>query len=56
MAYEKLVQLFAREDALESNKLYLTDTDIAEYIARHVTSQKRAYSMSERRERSDVAA
>ena len=56
MAYEKLVQLLATEDALESNKLYLTEADITQYIARHLSAQKRACSMSERRERSNVAA
>jgi hypothetical protein len=55
MAYEKLVQLLATEDALESNKFYLTEADIAQYRDRHLTSQKRAHSMSERRE-PDVAA
>ena len=57
MAYEKLVQLLATEDVLESNKLYLTETDIAHYIARHLSSQKRAASiMRDRRGRSDAAA
>jgi len=56
MAYEKLVQLLATEDVLESNKLYLTETDIAHYIARHLSSQKRAASTRDRRGRSDAAA
>ena len=56
LAYEKLVQMLAIEDALESKTLCLTEADIAHYIARHVSSQKRAYSMSDRTRRSDVAA
>jgi hypothetical protein len=54
LAYQKLVQLLAIEDALESKELCLTEADIAHHIARHVSSQKRAYSMSDRRRRSDV--
>ena len=56
MAYEKLVELLATENPLESKKLCLTDADIAQYIARHLSSQKRACSMSDRRRRFDVAA
>src|SRR5215471_11937968 len=55
MAYEKLVQLLATEDAIESKKLCLTEPDIAQYKARHLSSQKRACLMSERRRRSDRA-
>ena len=43
MAYEKLVQLLATEDAIESKELCLTDPDIAQYKARHLSSQKRAF-------------
>jgi hypothetical protein len=56
MAYEKLVQLLAIEDTLDVKKLCLTEPDITQYIARHLSSQKRACSMSDRRRRSDVAA
>jgi hypothetical protein len=56
MAYEKIVELLAKEDTLESNELCLTEADIARYIARHLSSQKRAYSVSDGRRRSDVAA
>jgi hypothetical protein len=53
MAYEKLVESLATEDALESKTLWLTEADIAQYMARHLSSQKRA--MSDRRQRSDLA-
>ena len=56
MAYEKLVELLATENPLESKKLFLTDADIAQYIARHLSSQKCASTMSDRRRRFDVAA
>jgi hypothetical protein len=57
MAYEKIVELLATEDTLEPNKLCLTDADIAQYITRHISSQKRAaHSMSDGKRRSDVAA
>jgi hypothetical protein len=55
MAYEKLVELLATEIALEPRKISLTEEDIAQYIARHLSSQK-AYAMSGRKRRSDVAA
>lgn len=55
MAYEKLVQLLATEDAIESKKLCLTEPDIAQYKDRHLSSQKRACLMSDRRRRSDCA-
>jgi hypothetical protein len=53
MAYEKLVELLGTEDTFESKTLGLTEADIAQYIARHLSSQKRA--MSDRRQRSDLA-
>ena len=56
MAYEKLVELWTSENPLEPKKLCLTDADIAQYIARHLSSQKRACSMSDRMRRFDVAA
>jgi len=56
MAYEKLVGLLATGDTLDSNNLCLTDADIAQYITRHLSSQKRAYGISGGTRRSDVAA
>jgi hypothetical protein len=55
MVYEKLIELLATEDTFDSNKLCLTEADIAQYITRHLTSQKRTHS-SDGRRRSDVAA
>jgi hypothetical protein len=55
MAYEKIVDLLAKEDTLEENELCLTEADIAQYITRHLTSQKRAWSLSDGRRRTDVA-
>jgi hypothetical protein len=54
MAYEKLVQLLTTERAFESKTLCLTEADIAQYVARHLSPQKR--TMSDRRQRSDLAA
>jgi hypothetical protein len=56
MAYEKLVELLATADTFESKELRLTEADIARYIARHLTSQKRTYSMDSETRPSDVAA
>ena len=56
MAYEKIVDLLAKEDSLEANELCLTEADIAQYITRHLTSQKRASSLSDERRRRDNAA
>jgi hypothetical protein len=56
MAYEKIVELLAKEDTLEPNELCLTESDIARYISRHVSSQKRASSVKDGRGRSDAAA
>jgi hypothetical protein len=56
MAYEKIVELLATEDTVESNELCLTDADIAQYITRHLSSQKREYPMSDGKRRSVVAA
>ena len=57
MAYEKIVELLAKEDTLEPNELCLTEGDIAQYITRHLRSQKRAYPpVRDGRRRSDVAA
>jgi hypothetical protein len=55
MAYEKIVELLAKEDTLKPNELCLTETDIARYIARHLNSQKRAHSVSDGRQQSDIA-
>ena len=46
MAYEKLVELLATDDMLDSNELSLTGADIARYIDRHTSSQKRAGSIA----------
>jgi hypothetical protein len=43
MAYEKLVGLLA-EGTLESENLCLTSEDIARYVNRHMSSQKRLHS------------
>lgn len=56
MAYEKLVELLSAQDTLDSDRLCLTDADITRYLNRHVSSQKRAYSSTESRRGSDVAA
>jgi len=57
MAYEKIVELTATtEGVVESAELCLTQTDIAKYISRHVTSQKLAHSRMDRTHPSDVAA
>ena len=56
MAFEKIVDLLATQNTLEPNKLCLTDIDIAKYINRHVSSQKRASSRDDGSPPSDVAA
>jgi len=56
MAYEKLVELLSTADTFELKELRLTEADIAHYIARHLTSQKRTYSMDGTMRPSDVAA
>jgi hypothetical protein len=56
MAFEKIVELLATENTPESNKLCLTDADVAQYIRRHESSQKRAASKGDRTPPSDVAA
>ena len=56
MAYEKIVELLAKEDMLEPNELCLTESDIARYISRHCSSQKRASSAKAARGRSEAAA
>jgi hypothetical protein len=55
MAYEKIVGLLATQDFINSNELSLTDADIAQYIDRHRSSQKRAFSASDRKP-FDIAA
>ena len=55
MAFEKIVELLTTKDPLESNELCLTDADVAQYITRHESSQKRRYSRSDERRRSDAA-
>jgi hypothetical protein len=56
MAYEKLVELLATAATFDSKVLRLTEADIAHYIARHLTSQKRTYSMGGKTRPSNVAA
>jgi hypothetical protein len=41
MAYEKLVELLAAEGTFDSEKLPFTERDIAQYITRHLSPQKR---------------
>jgi hypothetical protein len=55
MAYEKIVELLMTQDKVDSNQLSLTDADVAQYLTRHVTPQKRTFSIGDRR-RSDIAA
>ena len=56
MAYEKIVEMLVTQNVVDSNQLFLTDADIAKYIVRHLSSQKRAASMSNGRRWSDIAA
>jgi hypothetical protein len=56
MAYEKIVALLATQDFIDSNELCLTDADITQYKDRHLSSQKRAFSESDRKRRFDIAA
>jgi hypothetical protein len=45
MAYEKVVGLLA-EGPLVSEKLCLTSLDIAQYVDRHMSSQKRTHALT----------
>jgi hypothetical protein len=56
MAYEKIVQLIATGGDLNSDTSRLTDADIAHYLDRHESSQKRAYSRASERAQSDIEA
>jgi hypothetical protein len=56
MAYEKIVEMLVTRNIVDSNQLFLTDADIAKYIVRHLSSQKRAASMIARRRGSVIAA
>jgi hypothetical protein len=56
MAYEKLVEILATESTLYPDKLCLTDADIANYLNRHLSSQKRPYSTRDEKHESDLAA
>jgi hypothetical protein len=49
MAYEKIAELLVTQDVVDSNELCLTEADIAQYITRHLSSRKRAYSVSDGR-------
>jgi hypothetical protein len=55
MAYEKIVELLTTQDRVDSNQLALTDADVAHYLSRHLSTQKSAFSMTDRR-RSNIAA
>ena len=56
MAYEKLVEMLATESTLDPEKLCLTDADIANYLDRHLSSQKRPYLARDEKHESDLAA
>jgi hypothetical protein len=56
MAYEKLVEMLATESTLDPEKLCLTDADIARYLDRHLSSQKRPYLARDEKHQSDLAA
>ena len=59
MAYEKLVEILATEateSTLDPEKLCLTDANIANYLNRHLSSQKRPYSTRTEKDESDLAA
>jgi len=53
MAYEKLVELLAKEHTLEATTLFLTMADIEAYINRH-SSHKGGYSRSDKTKHIDV--
>ena len=55
MAFEKIVELLTTRGTLESKELRLTEADMEQYLARHVSSQKQASEKVTRR-RSDLAA
>jgi hypothetical protein len=55
MAYEKIVGLLAREDTFQANELSLTEEDIARYITRHLSSQKRVHSVSDGSDQRSIA-
>ena len=56
MAYEKLVEILVTESTLDPEKLCLTDADIANYLNRHLSGQKRPYSTRDEKHESDLAA
>jgi len=56
MAYEKLAEILATESTLDSEKLCLTDADIANYLNRHLSSQKRPYLSRDEKDESNLAA
>jgi hypothetical protein len=56
MAYEKLLDILATGRTLDSEKFCLTNADIAKYLNRHLSSQKRAYSTRDEKHESDLAA
>src|SRR5215470_8713871 len=56
MAYEKLAEILSTESTLDSEKLCLTDADIANYLNRHLSSQKRPYLSRDEKHESNLAA
>jgi hypothetical protein len=58
MAYEKLVAFLSAGGTLESDKLDLTNVDVAQYLDRHVSTPKRAgkSSSTDERRQSHIAA
>src|SRR5262245_34184429 len=44
MAYEKLVELFAKEHSIAPKTLCLTGTDIADYIRRHYSRKEAQFT------------
>jgi hypothetical protein len=55
MAYEKLVEMLAKEHTLEVTTLFLTEADIEAYINRH-DSHKGGHSRSDKTREIDIAA
>jgi hypothetical protein len=55
MAFEKLIELLMNQDVFDPNQLSLTDADMAKYMVRHLSSQKRA-TLNAGNRRSSIAA
>ena len=56
MAYEKILDLLAMQDLIDSSELCLTDADITQYIYGHRNSPKRAFFSTSDRKQFDTAA